>query len=59
MSHPTNRVLFVCSGNICRSPMAEGLFRKLVQDQGVAARFAAASAATAGPWGDRARPEGC
>ena len=49
MSHPTNRVLFVCSGNICRSPMAEGLFRKLVQDQGVAARFEADSAAT-GRW---------
>jgi glycine hydroxymethyltransferase len=26
-------VLFVCTGNICRSPMAEGLFRELVQDQ--------------------------
>lgn len=26
------RVLFVCMGNICRSPTAEGVFRKLVQD---------------------------
>ena len=26
-------VLFVCLGNICRSPMAEGLFKKYVQEQ--------------------------
>ena len=26
-------VLFVCMGNICRSPTAEGVFRKLVSDQ--------------------------
>ena len=29
------RVLFVCSGNICRSPMAELLFRQLLQEQGI------------------------
>lgn len=28
------RVLFVCLGNICRSPMAEGLFRRLVEHEG-------------------------
>lgn len=28
------RVLFVCLGNICRSPMAEGVFRKLVEEAG-------------------------
>ncbi len=27
------KVLFVCMGNICRSPTAEGVFRKIVQDQ--------------------------
>ena len=27
------KVLFVCMGNICRSPTAEGVFTKLVQDQ--------------------------
>lgn len=27
------RVLFVCMGNICRSPTAEGVFRKLVEEQ--------------------------
>jgi protein-tyrosine phosphatase len=29
------KVLFVCLGNICRSPTAEGVFRKLVQDEGL------------------------
>jgi protein-tyrosine phosphatase len=27
------KVLFVCTGNICRSPTAEGIFRKLIKDQ--------------------------
>lgn len=30
------KVLFVCMGNICRSPTAHGVFRKLVQDEGYA-----------------------
>jgi len=29
------RVLFVCLGNICRSPTAEGVFRKLLQEEGL------------------------
>jgi protein-tyrosine-phosphatase len=29
------KVLFVCTGNTCRSPMAEGLLRKLAVDQGL------------------------
>ncbi len=29
------RVLFVCLGNICRSPTAEGIFRKLVEEAGL------------------------
>ena len=28
------KVMFVCMGNICRSPTAHGVFRKLVQDEG-------------------------
>ncbi|HID46653.1 MAG TPA: low molecular weight phosphotyrosine protein phosphatase [Chromatiaceae bacterium] len=35
MSEPTVSVLFVCMGNICRSPTAHGVFRKLVQDEGL------------------------
>ena len=37
-------VLFVCHGNICRSPMAEYIFRDMVQRQGLAQRFHIASA---------------
>jgi protein-tyrosine phosphatase len=39
-------VLFVCMGNICRSPTAEGMFRKLVEAEGVADRFTIDSAGT-------------
>ena len=40
------RVLFVCHGNICRSPMAEFIFRDMVAKRGLAAEFSIASAAT-------------
>lgn len=33
------RVLFVCLGNICRSPMAEGLFRHRAAERGLAHQF--------------------
>ena len=39
-------ILFVCLGNICRSPMAEFVFRDMVQKQGLGDRFSVASAAT-------------
>jgi protein-tyrosine phosphatase len=39
-------VLFVCHGNICRSPLAEGVFRELVQQECVGARFDIDSAGT-------------
>jgi protein-tyrosine phosphatase len=42
-------VLFVCLGNICRSPMAEAVFRHLVAQAGLADRIAADSAGT-GAW---------
>lgn len=40
------KVLFVCHGNICRSPMAEFLFKKMVADKGQTKLFEIASAAT-------------
>jgi protein-tyrosine phosphatase len=40
------RVLFVCMGNICRSPTAEGVFRHLVAQQGLAERIITDSAGT-------------
>ena len=40
------RILFVCRGNICRSPMAEYIFRTLTDEKGVTDRFPAASCAT-------------
>jgi len=41
-------VLFVCLGNICRSPLAEGVFRALVRDAGLEDRFEIDSAGTSG-----------
>lgn len=40
------RVLFVCHGNICRSPMAEFVMKDLVEKQGLASDFYIASSAT-------------
>lgn len=40
------RVLFVCSGNICRSPLAEELLRRKLADRGAGDRFEIDSAGT-------------
>ena len=42
------RILFVCMGNICRSPTAEGVMRRLVEDAGLADRVEIESAGTGG-----------
>ncbi|BBP46275.1 phosphotyrosine protein phosphatase [Thiosulfatimonas sediminis] len=42
-------VLFVCLGNICRSPTAHAVFRQLVKDQGLAQQIEVDSAGT-GAW---------
>ena len=41
-----NNVLFVCHGNICRSPMAEFLFRDMVEKRGLGDKILVASAGT-------------
>ncbi len=43
------RVLFVCLGNICRSPTGEGVMRRLIDDQGLQDRIEVDSAGT-GDW---------
>ena len=40
------RVLFVCLGNICRSPMAEFIMKSIISERGLSDRFYIASAAT-------------
>ena len=40
------KILFVCHGNICRSPLAEFIMKELVQSKGIAENFFIASAAT-------------
>jgi low molecular weight protein-tyrosine phosphatase len=57
MSDQPYRVCFVCTGNICRSPMAESVFRAHLVREGLAGRVEADSAGT-GDWhvGDAADP---
>jgi protein-tyrosine phosphatase len=51
------RILFVCSGNICRSPLAEAVFGHQATAAGVASRFVLDSAGTHGfHEGERADP---
>ena len=50
------RVLFVCLGNICRSPLAEAVFRHLVAERGLIHRFEIDSAGTSG-WHDGDPPD--
>ncbi|MHA7882983.1 low molecular weight protein-tyrosine-phosphatase [Nitratireductor rhodophyticola] len=46
---PRTSILFVCLGNICRSPLAEGVFRRVVTERGRHADFMIDSAGT-GAW---------
>ncbi|ELP91028.1 low molecular weight protein-tyrosine-phosphatase, putative [Entamoeba invadens IP1] len=42
------KILFVCLGNICRSPAADGVMKKLVKSRGLSAKYIIDSAGTAG-----------
>jgi protein-tyrosine phosphatase len=48
MTNPQTAILFVCLGNICRSPLAEGVFRAVVTERGSEADFHIDSAGTGG-----------
>ena len=52
------RIMFVCHGNICRSPMAEFIMKDIVRRRGIAEDFVIASSATSTEeiWGDIGNP---
>lgn len=52
------KVIFICHGNICRSPMAEYMLKNMVNKRGIAQEFHIASAATSSEeiWGDKGNP---
>ena len=51
-----HRILFVCLGNICRSPMAEGVFRRATEEAGLAHLFQIDSAGM-GDWHQGQAPD--
>ena len=52
------RIMFVCHGNICRSPMVEFIFKKMLRERGLEDRFVVASSATSTEeiWGGVGNP---
>ncbi|MER9140205.1 low molecular weight phosphotyrosine protein phosphatase [Mesorhizobium sp. M0051] len=53
---PINSILFVCLGNICRSPLAEGVFRAVLAERGLGRNILLDSAATSS-WEAGAAPD--
>ncbi|KAH6919500.1 hypothetical protein HPB50_029512 [Hyalomma asiaticum] len=53
---PSNSVLFVCLGNICRSPMAEAVFKHIAKERGVLDDWHVDSAGT-GDWHVGCKPD--
>ncbi|XP_036003298.1 low molecular weight phosphotyrosine protein phosphatase-like isoform X1 [Fundulus heteroclitus] len=52
----TKSVLFVCLGNICRSPIAEAVFRKMATDAGLVDKWLIDSGATS-DWNTGSSPD--
>ena len=52
------RIMFVCHGNICRSPMAEFIFKAMIRERGMEGRFDVSSSATSTEeiWGGVGNP---
>ena len=52
------RIMFVCHGNICRSPMAEFIFKKIISERGLDEKYYVASSATSREeiWGNVGNP---
>ena len=52
------RIMFVCHGNICRSPMAEFIFKKMIAEKNMSDLFFVSSSATSTEeiWGGRGNP---
>ena len=52
------KIMFVCHGNICRSPMAEFIFKDMIKKEGREAEFYVSSSATSTEeiWGDIGNP---
>ena len=52
------KIMFVCHGNICRSPMAEFIFKKMIAEQGLEWKYEVASSATSTEeiWGGVGNP---
>lgn len=55
-AQPRTAILFVCLGNICRSPLAEGLFRGVLAERGLEGEFHVESAAL-GDWHTGSPPD--
>ena len=60
------KILFICLGNICRSPMAEFVLKDMAARRGLASKFYIASAATSAEeignpvhWGTREKLKAC